>query len=74
MRRSVDDIAADILRVAVNGASRSDIICEANVNSNLAHRYLEILKDNNLIVQENRLFITTDKGKTYQKIARELKL
>lgn len=73
-RRSSIDIAIDILRVAMNGAKKTHIVSEANLNFNIAQKYLEMLKEKELIKHENGLFITTNKGKFFQKMAMELKL
>lgn len=72
--RSRTDIAVDILKVAMKGSNKSRIVCEANVNFNIATRYLEMLKDKELIMQEKGLFITTDKGKVFHEVAKEFKL
>jgi predicted transcriptional regulator len=74
MRRSKNDVAVDILRVAMKGAKITHIVYEVNLNFKIATKYLELLKDKELIRQENGLFITTDKGKVFQEIAKELKL
>ncbi|WP_230669774.1 winged helix-turn-helix domain-containing protein [Methanosarcina barkeri] len=73
-RRSRTDIAVDILRVAMNGAKKTHIVYEVNLNFNIAQKYLEMLKEKELIKHENGLFITTDKGKVFQEMAKELKL
>jgi predicted transcriptional regulator len=73
-RRSRTDIAVDILRVAINGAKKTHIVYEVNLNFNIAQKYLEMLNEKELIRQENGLFITTNKGKVFQEIAKELKL
>lgn len=73
-RRSRTDIAVDILRVAMKGAKKSHIVCEANVNFNIASEYLEMLNENELIRRENGLFITTEKGRFFHEKAKELKL
>jgi predicted transcriptional regulator len=73
-RRSRTDIAVDILRVAMNGAKKTHIVYEVNLNFNIAQKYLEMLKEKELIKHENGVFITTDKGKVFQEMAKELKL
>jgi predicted transcriptional regulator len=73
-RRSRIDIVIDILRVAMNGAKKTHIVSEANLNFNIAQEYLEMLNEKELIRHENGLFITTNKGKIFQKMAMELKL
>lgn len=73
-RRSRTDIAVDILRVANNGAKKTHIVYEVNLNFNIAKKYLEILNERELIRHENGVFITTDKGKVFQEMAKEIKL
>ena len=73
-RRSRIDIAIDILRVAMNGAKKTHIVSEANLNFNIVQKYLEMLNEKELIRHENGLFVTTNKGKIFQKMAMELKL
>jgi predicted transcriptional regulator len=72
--RSRTDIAVDILRAALNGAKKTHIVYSTNMSFNLAKKYLEMLTDKELIRYENGTFITTDKGKVFQEIAKELKL
>jgi predicted transcriptional regulator len=72
--RSRTDIAVDILKVAMKGSNKSRIVCEANVNFNIATKYLKMLNEKELIMQEKGLFITTDKGKVFQEVAKEFKL
>jgi predicted transcriptional regulator len=74
MRRSTNDIAVDILKAAMSGATKTHIISEVNLNFNIAQKYLEMLSDKELIRHENGLFITTNKGKVFQEMAKELKL
>ena len=73
-RRSRTDIAVAILKTANNGAKKTHIVYEVNLNFNIAQKYLEMLKEKELIRNENGLFITTDKGKIFQDIAKEIKL
>jgi predicted transcriptional regulator len=42
-RKSRVDIAVDILRVAMNGAKKTHIVYEVNLNFNIAQKYLEML-------------------------------
>lgn len=73
-KRSKNDIVEDILRVAVNGAKKTDIVHEANLNSSLAQEYLQTLIEKELIRHEKGLFITTDKGRIFREMAKEIKL
>jgi predicted transcriptional regulator len=74
MRRSKNEIAVDILRVAMNGATKTHIIYATKLNFTITQKYLALLKEKELIRQENKLFITTNKGKAFQEMAKELKL
>ena len=74
MRRSRIDIAVDILRVAINGAKKTHIVYEVNLNFNIAQKYLEMLKEKELIRYDNGLFVTADKGKIFQKMAKGIKI
>jgi predicted transcriptional regulator len=58
----------------MNGARISHIVNKANINYNLAQEYLEMLNEKELVRQENGLFITTEKGKIFQEIAKQFKL
>jgi predicted transcriptional regulator len=74
MRRSKNDVAVDILRVAMKGATKTHIIYETKLNYTVVHKYLEMLKEKELIRLEDKLFITTNKGKFFQEVAKQLKL
>ena len=73
-RRSRTDIAVDILKVTMNGAKKTHIVNEVNLNFNLAQEYLEMLRNKELVRHENGLFITTDKGKVFHEMAKEIKI
>ena len=73
-RRGRTDIAVEILRVSMNGVKKTHIVYEVNLNFNIAHEYLEMLKDKELIKHENGLFTTTNKGKVFHEMAKEIKL
>jgi predicted transcriptional regulator len=74
MRRSRTDIAVDILKVAMKGATKTHLIYDTKLNFNIAQKYLEMLREKELIRHENGLFVTTDKGKIYQEMAQRIKL
>jgi predicted transcriptional regulator len=58
----------------MNGAKKSHIVYEVNINFNIAQKYLEMLNEKELIRNESGLFITTKKGKVFQEMAKQLKL
>jgi predicted transcriptional regulator len=72
IRRSRLDITLDILKIAVNGAKKTQIVYGANLNSTIANKYLLRLENKDLIAQENGIFVITDKGRLYKEMASEL--
>jgi predicted transcriptional regulator len=73
-RRSRIDIAVDILRVAMDGANKNRIVYEVSINFIVAKKYLQMLSEKELIRYEKGLFITTEKGRIFQEMAKEIKL
>lgn len=79
MRRRNDiDICADILEVSKGGAKKTHIVYEANLNFNIAKKYLHRLIENDLLSKKGgRQFETTEKGfefiEQYRKIVAPLK-
>jgi len=57
----------------MQGANKTHIVNEANINFNIVSKYLEMLNEKELIRRENGVFITTDKGKLFQETAKKLK-
>lgn len=74
IRRSRLDITLEILKIAANGAKKTQIVYGANLNSTIANRYLIRLEDKNLIAQKGNIFIITDKGRIYKEMASELNI
>jgi predicted transcriptional regulator len=72
--RSRTDIAVDILRAAFNEANKTHIVYATNRNFNIAKKYLEMLTDKELIMHQNGIFRTTDKGEIFQEMAKDIKL
>lgn len=66
------DITLAILKIAMNGAKKTQIVYGANLNSTIANKYLERLEGDQLIEQRGNMFITTDKGRVYKDLASEL--
>ncbi len=58
----------------MNGAKKTHIVYAVNLNFNIAQDYLEMLNEKELIRHENGLFTTTNKGKVFQEMVKELKL
>jgi predicted transcriptional regulator len=58
----------------MDGANKTRIVCEVNINFGVAEKYLQMLSEKELIRYEKRLFITTDKGRVFQEMAKEIEL
>jgi predicted transcriptional regulator len=58
----------------MNGAKKTQIVFEANLNFNITLKYLEMLNEKELIRHEDGLFITTDKGKVFHEIGKKLEI
>ena len=74
-KRNELEILTDILKVSINGASKSHLVYLANLNFEVAERYLTCLCEANLMIfttNDNPLFKTTRQGieflKQYEKL------
>lgn len=72
VRRSKTAISLEILRASLEGAKKTHIVYRANLNFEVVNRYLSLLKEKGLIEQKDNIYVTTDKGKKFQEIAKEL--
>ena len=67
MKRNREEIISQILNVCRNGAIKTRVVYQANLNFKTVGPYLDLLVKNNLIeVQqgEKRMYETTEKGET----------
>jgi predicted transcriptional regulator len=65
MKRSRHTIVSQILGICDGGASKTNIVYEANLNSKIVNSYIELLTKNGLIESINGriiLYKTTNKG------------
>ena len=65
MKRSRQEIISQILEICINGASKTRIVYQVNLNFKTVNPYLDLLIKNDLIqVNEGRaiLYETTPKG------------
>ncbi|WP_407357266.1 winged helix-turn-helix domain-containing protein [Methanolobus sp. WCC5] len=74
MRRSRTAISVEILKAALEGAKKTHIVYNANLNFDMVNRYLTMLEEKGLIEHKGNLYVTTAKGKEFQEIAEELGL
>ena len=66
MKRGRQEIISQILEICMNGANKTHIVYQANLNFSTVNSYLDLLIKNDLIrVHEGRaiLYDTTPKGK-----------
>jgi predicted transcriptional regulator len=65
MKRSRHQIISEILDICMNGASKTRIVYQANLNFRTVNPYIDILIEKNLIQTEQgrmRLYHTTERG------------
>jgi len=75
MKRSKHEIFSKILEICLNGASKTRIVYQANLNFRTVNPYLDILIKNNLLKasQENHiLYKTTEEGANMQETISKL--
>jgi len=64
-RRNDLDIVADILQVARDGAKKTRIVYQANLNFKIVKGYLERLIGNGMLVHDPPRYYTVEKGRDY---------
>ena len=73
-RRSKFDIVIAILDVVSGGATKTKIVYKANLNFNLATKYLDFLMEKGLVRTNGSLYEITGDGKTFLEKAKELQI
>jgi len=73
-RRSKFDIIIAILDVVSGGATKTKIVYKANLNFNLATKYLDFLLEKGLIIVDGSSYVITEEGKTFLEKAKELQI
>ncbi len=58
----------------MHGAKKTQIVYGVNLNSTIANKYISTLEGKKLIERKENIFITTDKGRVYEKTASELQI
>jgi predicted transcriptional regulator len=71
-RRCKFDIIVAILDVVSSGATKTKIVYEANLNFNLATKYLDLLQEKKFVRINSNVYEITKEGKTFLKKAKEL--
>jgi predicted transcriptional regulator len=62
MRRNSLDISADLLKIARDGAKKTQLVYRANLNFSIIKKYIERLRVNGFLVFKNGYYITTERG------------
>jgi len=68
------DIIVAILGMVEGGATKTKIVYGANLNFNLATKYLDLLEEKRLIRVDSRVYEITKEGETFLKKAKELQI
>ena len=64
-RRNSFQVARDILVVADDGATKTQLVYQANLNFKVVKKYLRDLIVKALMVQDGKLYHTTDEGRAF---------
>ena len=73
-RRCKFDIIVAILDVVSGSATKTKIVYDANLNFNLAAKYLDLLQERKFIRINDNVYEITKEGKTFLKKAKELQI
>ncbi len=73
-RRSKFDIIVAILDVVSGGATKTKIVYKANLNFNLATKYLDLLLEKGLVRTDGSSYEITEEGETFVEKAKELQI
>ena len=73
-RRSKFDIVIAILDVVSGGATKTKIVYKANLNFNLATKYLDLLLEKGLVRTNSSRYEITGEGKAFLEKAKELQI
>ena len=73
-RRCKFDIIVAILDVVSSGATKTKIVYDANLNFNLATKYLDLLQKKKFVRINSNVYEVTKEGKTFLKKAKELQI
>lgn len=73
-RRCKFDIIVAILDVVSSSATKTKIVYDANLNFNLATKYLDLLQERKFIRINGNVYGITSEGKTFLEKAKELQI
>ncbi len=75
MKRDRDEIIAQILNVCKNGANKTRVVYQANLNFRTVNPYLDTLVGGNLIEvsrDRNTIYKTTQKGANFLEVMKNI--
>lgn len=64
-RRNNLDISAELLKIAEEGARKSHLVYQANVNFQLIEEYLKRFVRLGMLIKDGPFYHTTEKGREY---------
>ncbi|KAF5428227.1 MAG: putative transcriptional regulator [Candidatus Methanomarinus sp.] len=73
-RRCRLDIIIEILDVTTSGAIKTKIVYKANLNFNIATKYLDLLWEKGLIRINSNMYEITEEGRKFLEKAKELQI
>ena len=73
-RRCRLEIIIDILGVISSGATKTKIVYEANLNFNIATKYLDLLQEKKFIRKNSDVYEMTEDGQMFLDKAKELQI
>ena len=73
-RRCRLDIIIDILSAVSSGATKTKIVYEANLNFNIATKYLDLLQEKKFIRKSSNVYKITGEGQRFLEKAKELQI
>ena len=73
-RRCRLDIIIEILDVISSGTTKTKIVCEANLNFNIATKYLDLLQEKKFIRKNSNVYEITGDGQMFLEKAKELQI
>ena len=73
-RRCKFDIIIAILDVVSGGANKTKIVYGANLNFNLATKYLDLLQEKKLVRINGNIYEITEEGEIFLKKAKKLQI
>lgn len=72
MRRNKYEIIGEILKIALNGANKTRIVYQANLNFKIINKYLNLLLKQDFLRKIDNNYHTTETGSEYDQNLRKI--